>query len=69
MTDSTDTPQRVPTKGIGCLSIGCGLGTDTTNFARAGADYTGVEFSSASLELTKSIRAGNANYADEVPTR
>lgn len=35
------------------LEVGCGLGTDATNFARAGADYTGVELSAASLELAK----------------
>ena len=33
------------------LEIGCGLGTDTINFARAGASITAVDLSSKSLEL------------------
>ncbi len=35
------------------LEVGCGLGTDAVNFARAGADYTGVDLSEASLNLTR----------------
>jgi SAM-dependent methyltransferase len=34
------------------LEVGCGIGTAAVNFARCGADYTGVELSKASLELT-----------------
>ena len=36
------------------LEIGCGLGTDAINFARAGADYTGVDLTERSIELVQS---------------
>jgi ubiquinone/menaquinone biosynthesis C-methylase UbiE len=35
------------------LEVGCGLGTDTMNFARAGATVTAVDLSSASLDLAR----------------
>src|SRR5262245_24906868 len=38
-------------KGKRVLEIGCGIGTDATNFARNGAEYAGIELSAKSLEL------------------
>lgn len=35
------------------VEVGCGLGTDAINFARAGARYTGVDLTEASIELTR----------------
>jgi ubiquinone/menaquinone biosynthesis C-methylase UbiE len=40
-------------KGKRVLEIGCGIGTDAVNFVRAGADYTGIELSSQSLQLAE----------------
>lgn len=40
-------------KGKKVLEVGCGLGTDAVNFARAGAEYHAIDLSDASLELAR----------------
>jgi SAM-dependent methyltransferase len=40
-------------RGLRVLEIGCGLGTDGAQFARAGADYTGVDLTDAAVELAR----------------
>ena len=40
-------------QGLKVLEIGCGLGTDGAQFARAGADYTGVDLTDAAIELAQ----------------
>lgn len=39
--------------GLRVLEIGCGLGTDGAQFAKAGADYTGVDLTEAAIELAQ----------------
>ena len=40
-------------KGKRVLEIGCGIGTDGVQFARAGANYTGVDLTTAAVELAE----------------
>jgi ubiquinone/menaquinone biosynthesis C-methylase UbiE len=39
--------------GLTVLEIGCGLGTDGAQFAKAGADYIGVDLTDAAIELAQ----------------
>src|SRR6266508_2594346 len=39
--------------GLRVLEIGCGMGTDGAQFAKAGADYTGVDLTEAAIELAR----------------
>lgn len=41
------------TRGLKVLEIGCGLGTDGAQFAKAGAEYTGVDLTDAAVELAR----------------
>ncbi len=52
-------------RGKKVLEIGCGIGTDTTNFARHGAEVTSVDLSEKSLELAKQ-RIRVYGYQDQV---
>ena len=40
-------------RGLRVLEVGCGLGTDGAQFARAGADYTGVDLTESAVELAR----------------
>jgi 2-polyprenyl-3-methyl-5-hydroxy-6-metoxy-1,4-benzoquinol methylase len=63
-------------RGKKVLEIGCGIGTDSINFARAGADVTVVDLSEESLALCKrrfdvfglkaNFYLGNAEHLGEI---
>ena len=40
-------------KNLSVLEVGCGLGTDGAQFAKAGAKYTGIDLTDAAIELAK----------------
>ncbi len=40
-------------RGLKVLEIGCGLGTDGAQFAKAGAHYTGVDLTEAAIDLAR----------------
>jgi SAM-dependent methyltransferase len=65
-------------RGLRVLEIGCGLGTDGVQFAKAGADYTGVDLTDAAIGLARkhfellglrgdfrTADAENLDFADE----
>jgi 2-polyprenyl-3-methyl-5-hydroxy-6-metoxy-1,4-benzoquinol methylase len=52
-------------RGRRVLEIGCGIGTDTVNFARGGADVTAVDLSAKSLEVAR-VRVGVYGLANRV---
>ncbi|HEV2837133.1 MAG TPA: class I SAM-dependent methyltransferase [Pyrinomonadaceae bacterium] len=61
-------------KDLAVLEIGCGLGTDGAEFAKAGAHYTGIDLTEAAVDLARrrfetfylrgSFRVGDAERLD-----
>src|SRR6185369_3888469 len=41
------------TKNLRVLEIGCGLGTESAQFAQSGADYTGIDLTEAAVDLSR----------------
>lgn len=41
------------TTNLKVLEVGCGLGTDGAQFAKAGADYTGIDLTEAAVDLAR----------------
>lgn len=52
-------------RGKRVLEVGCGIGTDSINFARAGADLTAVDLSGESLKIAEA-RADVMGVADRI---
>ena len=52
-------------KGKRVLEVGCGIGTDSINFARAGAELTAVDLSGESLRIAED-RASVMGVADRI---
>ena len=40
-------------KDLNVLEVGCGLGTDGAQFAKAGANYTGIDLTEAAVDLAR----------------
>src|SRR6185369_15197027 len=40
-------------KNLSVLEIGCGLGTDGAQFAKAGANYTGIDLTDTAVDLAR----------------